>query len=85
MDCITNVRQLTPSPKWNEATEFAHIKMVEGTASVGPSSASPGTGVAQGHTCLVTYLIKVDHDIALRASAALDILQGQGEVDTPGV
>lgn len=30
----------------------------------------------------MTYLIEVDHDVALRASAALDILQGQGEVDT---
>lgn len=59
--------------------------MMEETASVGPLSDSPGTGVAQDHTRLVTYLIEVDHDIALRASAALDILQGQGEVDTPGV
>lgn len=58
---------------------------MEQTASVGPSSASPGTAVTQDHTCLVTYLIEVDHDVALRASAALDILQGQGEVDAPGV
>lgn len=46
---------------------------------------SPGTlgaVVLRNHRCLVTYLIKVNHDIAFKASAALHILQGQREVDT---
>lgn len=42
-------------------------------------------GLRTDYTCLVTYLIEVDHDIAFRPSAALDVLQGQGEVDAPGV
>lgn len=49
------------------------------------SPVSLGPAVLQNHICLVTYLIEVDHDIAFRASATLDILQGQGEVDTTGV
>lgn len=58
--------------------------MVE-IANAGPLLAIPGPAVAQDHTCFVTYLIEVDHDIAFRASATLDILQGQGEVNTSGV
>lgn len=54
-------------------------------ANLGTLTASPSAAVAQDHTCLVTYLIEVDHDVALRASATLDILQGQSEVDTMGV
>lgn len=59
--------------------------MMADTAHGGPSLSRPGATVTPEHTCLVTYLIEVDHDIAFRASAALDVLQGQGEVDTPRV
>ena len=50
------------------------IKMTEGRANPWPSTAGQSTAVAEDHTCLVTYLIEVDHDVALGASAALDIL-----------
>lgn len=61
------------------------IKMTEAAANGGPLPARPGTAVAQDYTCLVTYLIEVDHDVALRTSAALNILQGQREIDSTGV
>ena len=50
------------------------IKITEGRANPWHLMASQSTAVAEDHTGLVTYLIEVDHDIALRPSAALDIL-----------
>lgn len=49
------------------------------------SPAGPDIAVAQDHTHFVTYLIEVDHDVALWTSAALNILQGQREIDPTGV
>lgn len=53
--------------------------MMEATANC------PGTAVAQDYTCLVTYLIEVDHDVALWTPAALNVLQGQCKIDPPCV
>lgn len=89
MDCkLTNENVLQPRlplPHGMRPHKELVIKMIEEMTNLGTLTASPSAAVAQDHTCLVTYLIEVDHDVALRASATLDILQGQSEVDTMGV
>lgn len=68
---------IPPPPKSCEATQ--------GTNSQWPLTQHARRCSGSNCPCPVTYLIEVDHDIALRASAALHILQGQGEVDTTSV